>query len=153
MVGLSKTMKTIYLAYACATSTSEFHDSMQTVARQIAALPEITINHSGQYPEVPASDVLWYQTYSAQIRGSDLIIAVLDFPSATIDRIIRNRSVLDLPLWCFFPRGTIVPEETVSRFINQHVKKFQHKATQRVFAYDKPSDISSWVASAYAKEP
>lgn len=122
---------------------------MEITARKIASLSdEITVNYSGRYPEIPATDVLWYETYTKPIHEAGLMIVVLDFPSNTLERIIRNRSILDLPMWCFFRRGTIM-STVVSSLINQHLKRLQDKAVQRAFPYDEPSNISSWVESKF----
>ena len=102
--------------------------------------PELVVNGAMRYPEVPTSDVDWFETYRDQIYGYDLIIAVLDHESVTLNRIGTVRSFKPSPLWCFVPRGTYAPQEIIGQ-IEIHRVHFGNDSVQHIYPYDTDDDI------------
>ncbi len=75
---------------------------------------------------------------------ADLVLAVLDYEWPHGEGLLDSYSKTNRPMFVYIPRGTIAPL-VVSNAINEHCRVCGKKAVQRVYTYDKTSDIISWV--------
>lgn len=95
------------------------------------------------------SDLILAGTYIIQhdLGTPGLCIAVLDYHDELMEHEIIKRSALDLPLWCFIPRGMVV-QDTISHAINSHREKFSKGLVQNIFVYDPDQHDPSRVNGA-----
>lgn len=139
-------MKTIFLAHAYASTPKQFHVRMMNLLGKVSSLSRgVSVRGCIQYPEVPQSDVVWYETYRSEIYNSDLVILVCDHDSNILRGVAKARTFNDYALWCFMPRSILAPIKVVE-LVNEHRVRFQEKSVQAVYPYDSDEDIIRMVA-------
>ena len=141
-------MKTIFLAHAYANTPVQFHTRMMKLLGALRSLDtRISVRGCIQYPEVPQSDVVWYETYRSEIYNSDLVILVCDHDSSILRGVAKARTFNDYALWCFMPRSILAPVKVVE-LVNEHQARFQENSSQAVYPYDSDEEIVHMVKRA-----
>ena len=81
------------------------------------------------------------------LTKADLVLVVLDDSPIGLQLFIEQHVQCGRPLWCFFPRGTILPQRIAKAINTRHVSP-EKQVLQRAFPYDATSDVSLWFASS-----
>ncbi len=131
--------KTFYLAYTTNITQPDFQSRMATLRWKMRGIRGLEFNEFFNVSLVPQ------ELQVQQACAVDLFVAVLDHHSYSLAELMERRTKSGKPIWCFFPRETMV-DVRFSKFFHPNVTDF---ANQRMFAYDDDENVLSMLKTMF----